>query len=261
METPGLKVPRSIGIEDRELFPRAPESTELLKDTVAPGTGLRGNQTRGLKGRGSDLLDLFWIPGPGGRWPWSIPLVPTPHSPPPFLAAPAPVPAPGWSGVEFGFRARMCLCSGQHSPPRAPRLPAGLATGSPTAIVCTPSSGTLSRARGSRPFEVSPDPLKCSPQGGRGRFLSEKCGITELIQRDSPRDTSHFRKGSIGFYQLTLQLSFFSLLSWSREWWGWKLSVAHILALKHLSSGEREVLHPHPTALVLILGSQSYPFS
>lgn len=79
METPGLKVPRSIGIEDRELFPRAPESTELLKDTVAPGTGLRGNQTRGLKGRGSDLLDLFWIPGPGGRWPWSIPLVPTPH--------------------------------------------------------------------------------------------------------------------------------------------------------------------------------------
>lgn len=44
METPGLQVPRNIGIEDRELFPRAPESTEIPKDTAAR-TGLHENQT------------------------------------------------------------------------------------------------------------------------------------------------------------------------------------------------------------------------
>lgn len=88
-----------------------------------------------------------------------------------------------------------------------------------------------------------PDPLACSPQGGRGRFSSEKCGITESSPGGLPGTPRMAGRSPWVSVNLPHSVPAFPCEA-EAESWGQRLSVALIMARESGASP------PHLTCLV-----------
>lgn len=137
-----------------------------------------------------------------------------PPSPVPFLSTQF-LPCLRWSSVESGFWIWMCSCAHQHSPPRAPRLPAGLAVDSWISRHIPSLSLTLVV---NELFQLSSKPLNALPKGAETNFCLKNVALlnsSSHYPRDSFWNTSYFRNEYMSFPQLTAFLLFLAKLKQS----------------------------------------------
>lgn len=238
METPGLKVRRSNRKQGEGMFPQ--NTWEKWTERCHNKDWLRGDRTGWVTWGESWSPDLAWKSYGPGWFPKRA------LSPLPFLSYPVPL-APRGSSVKPGFQKRMC-CPHQHSPRRSspPCRPGCVLTEFQGAFL----HGIQHQALwGSEAFQVSSDPLKCSPQGSISKLLSEKCGIIW------PHPWRLFQ-GHLTFQEKSKYISTNLSFPFSSG------SVIHTICLEasFLSSKHGKILAPLARSPYTPKGSQSNPF-